>query len=809
MPFLRFGKRAEEKALERARVKASKAVGEHPHDILQYDMEVNNLIFMHLSKKAREEGGKLAERYGDVALGAKVALAARLSGVKFVPAPNSYAWTLEAVEKVKGVSYLSYNDLIKVMLASQPWEAKAVAVYRESGFSKGLILRPVEDEPGDKLTEDISWFNSTSATGYLGGIKLLDKLTDGDKALLISTMRFLDDSIKADEFKDAVVLGATSDEHVYVAKGLKERPIYDGYTRIYFDDPDLKKFDEAVMKELEKVAGERSLDREKLLRIWEAVKDGVHAFIPAYYNFLGLDPETYVPKAVAKAVADTYDLYGKVHEFKASLKAFDPRGLEQTKWLAEALNTSEDVASSVLVGLVDRLADEDVKAFAEKRLPYVIYRVGVNLGTAFNLEKVYEYTHEDTAGLKLSKFLLSLGIVTQPQSLKDVINALRSRAQFADVVLAERVGDANEQTSSSVYAAFYGMGVPTTRFFVPAVRERPVLDSNRLYSYSATFMTTANVKLFINEELLDEGFKDPITGMDVSVGKAFFRVVDDAITKYVNILKRNFSKEGLRPDDPMVYRGMLYIYSDRDFVIGYSKSIRKDRSPHTTLLKSIQNLILNVELGKYLMTEHLPEVSKLVEKGKASHSKVAEYVDKMRKVEDTIKAIEAEMGKLGKTYNPKYIEYLSFASNNIYEQVMKKTSEKSEGKAGKTPALLTTEASIAYAKEMFTSFTNSTLEAIAKMQSYDAFIEYLKKQEEKRKKKKEEEEKKKQEGQPPTQTPPPTQASKTTATSAQANQSAKQSEAQTEGASEARKERPTEAQEIQTEDEELVSSNLS
>jgi len=744
-PFLRFRRGAEEKALERARGEASKAVVEHPRDILQYDMEVNNLIFMHLSKKAREEGGKLVERYGGVALGAKVALAAKLSGVKYVPAPNSYAWTLEAVEMVKGVSYLSYDDLVGVMLASQPWEAKAIAVYRESGFSKELSLKPVEDEPGDKLTEDLSWFESTSASGYLGGIKLLDKLTDGDKALLLSTMRFLDDSIKADEFKDPVVLGSTPEEHVYVAKELKERPIYDGYTRMHFDDPNLEKFDKAVNEELEKVAVERGLDKEGLLTVWKAVKDGVHAFIPAYYNFLGLDPETYVPKAVAKAVADTYKLYGKVQGLREGLKAFDPKGLEQTKLIAEALNTSEEVASEVLVRLVDRLAGEDLREFAEERLPYVIYRIGANLGTAFNLEKVYEYTGDERPYVELSKFLLSLGIVTPPQNLKDVINALRPRAKFADVFLAKRVRDTSEQTFSSVYAAFYGMGVPATRFFVPAVRDRAALSSDRFYSYSATFMTTANIKQFINEELLDEGVKDPITGLDISVGKAFFRVVNDAITKYIKNITEHFNAEELRPDNPMVYRGMLYIYSDRDFTLGYSKSIWKDRSPHTALLKSFQNLILNVELGKFLMKEHLPEISKLVEKGKASNSKVAEYVGKMRKVEDTIKAIEAEMGKLAKTYNPKYIEYLSYTSNNIYEQAMKKINEKSEGKTGRTPAILTTSASLAHAKEMFASTSNSILEAVANTQNYNAFLEYLKKKKEEEKKKKEEERRKEEE----------------------------------------------------------------
>jgi len=734
MPLLKVKRSVEEEA----RRKASSAVRSGPKDIVQYDVDVNNLLLMHLSKGAREEAKKLEERFGGSALGARVALAAKFAGVKFVPSANSYAWTLEALERVEGLADLGYQGAVEAMLASQPWGARAVVVYEERGFSRSLGLRPLGSDAADRLAEDLSWFNSTPVSGYLAGIRLLDRLTDGDRALMLSTMRLLDDSVKAGGFRDAAAIDPASVadgfdaervRYVYVDGRLLERPIFDGYTRVHLDDPAFERFDRAVEEELRRLAREQKLSGEKLLRVWEAVRDAVHAFAPAYYNFLGLDAETYVPKAVAKAVVELYRLYEKIRGIRVQRsRAPEDRGR--------------------IMDLAYALSDDSLEEFARTRVPYLVYRIGANLGTAFDLGKVYDYVFDNPKHSELAKLLLDLGVVVAPHELEAVIASAEANPMRAAQIIAELMGDPRWLSVNSVYAAFYGMGVPATRFLVPAAKGSRLSD--RPYDYSMTFMTTTNLKLYIDEKLLEEKFVDPVTDQKVVVGKVFFGAVEKAIRNYINGLRLFIPGDELRPDNPVIYRGMLYIYSDRDLVEGYRKSIEKDRSPHTAILRGLQDLILNVELGDYIVTEYSSDVKKLISRGIEYHDKVYEYREKIGKVVETIESIEKEMSSLARIYNPKYVEYLGFASESVYKALLKSMNSSGggggsevEGELGKKIAEAAASigaasgaaASVGEVRRVLESFASSVHSLFARMEIHKHFEDHLRDLLEKRKEK--------------------------------------------------------------------------
>jgi len=726
MPAIKIKKRVEEEI----RRKTSSAVRVEPRDILQYDMDANNLLLLHLSKSAREEAKKLGERFGDVVMGARMAFLARLTGVRFIPAPNSYAWTAEALEKVKGVANLDYSGVVEAMLASQRWDAGAVVVYTERGFSKELSLKPVRDEAVDKFAEDLSWFRSTSATGYLAGIELLDKLSNGDKVLMLSTMRALDDTIKVGKFGEPIALDLEKMVPIKADEKLSERPIFDGYTRIHFDDPEFKNFDKSVEEELEEIAKREVLDREKLFKIWRAVKDAVHAFVPAYYNFLGLEPETYVPKAVAKAVADVYKVYYKVQELKK---------------LGHGLHIKREV--SLVMELAHIFSYDDIEVFARTRIPYLIYRIGANLGTAFDLAKVYENVYNGPERIRdFIKPMMDLGIVVSPEQLREIEQEIEREREnriktnpnkliaLEDMFLkavAKRIMDPKEQALASVYTAFYGMGVPATKFFVPVVREDRLSD--RLYDYSMTFMTTTNMKLFIDDNLLDEKVVDPVTKFEASVSKIFFGAVDTAISRYIYGLRQFLSGDELTPENPAIYRGMLYIYSDRDFAKGYKESIKKDTSPHTEMLRHLQSLILNIEMGKYLVLEYGEEVKKLYDKKdkeklkKEEQAKIDEYMNKMKEVSDTIKSIESKMNSLAKIYNPRYIEYLGFVSNSIYKSFIDSFNRqpKAGGDRAEKQVRKMLSSSIGAVREHLSSYATLMSSIIPAVQGYEHFLRYL------------------------------------------------------------------------------------
>jgi len=174
------------------------------------------------------------------------------------------------------------------------------------------------------------------------------------------------------------------------------------------------------------------------------------------------------------------------------------------------------------------------------------------------------------------------------------------------------------------------------------------------------------------------------------------------------------------------------------------------------MLKHLQDVILNIELGKYLVSEYGDEVKKLYYDkkilGDNEWAKIAEYMKKMNKVINTIRNIENDMNKLAKVYNPRYIEYLGFASNTIYRSLIDsfnrqlKTDEKNINVENRIEEAVKGIATTGTLRRYLEDYTKSMISIIPTVQPYEQFLKHL---ESLRKKKKEE--KKEQ----PPEIPPP------------------------------------------------------
>jgi len=119
---------------------------------------------------------------------------------------------------------------------------------------------------------------------------------------------------------------------------------------------------------------------------------------------------------------------------------------------------------------------------------------------------------------------------------------------------------------------------------------------------------------------------------------------------------------------------------------------------------------------------------------------------------NTIRNIENDMNKLAKIYNPRYIEYLGFASNMIYRSLIdsfnrqSKTDEKSINVENRIEEAVKRIATTGTLRRYLEDYTKSMISIIPIIQPYEEFLKHL---ESLRKKKKEE--KKEQ----PPETPPP------------------------------------------------------
>ena len=709
MPLVLRRKKAEE---AETKVKERVKVDTPIKDVVTPEVDANKLLLFNLSSSSREAIAKDEERYGGIALGARMALAAALHRVKFIPSPTSYAWSEGAVERLTGAKSLGYDYVAMEMIKRQRWAADRPIIYAEDGFSKSVYLVKTGKEDLDRIANDLMWFNSASIAGYLVSSEALDKLSNGDKALLVSTFKVLDEAIKIGDFKGTAAVVFKKDEvtgkeveaEATAEEYARSRPLMDGYIRVKFDDPGFEKFDRAVAERIREVAKERGLDEAAMLRIYDAVKDCVHAFAPAYYNMLNVDAWRLVPKAVAEAVAD---MYSKYRELQAPAEQI-------------LKSVPEDVARYVNVEeLVTALLDKDPGEFARKRLPFLIDSIGKHMGTAIPLEEVIKaYEYKDMIGkgaVALSLFLYEkLGVFINPRDLSYAMSSLEagvSKDEAAKKVL-ETVNDSSRRALWTVRAAFYALGAPATKFI--AVR-----DGRPGEWYEMPFVTQVNIRQFVDLDFLREEVVDPVTGKKLSVLPHLVLGFEKALNGYEAVIRENVPKEEVVAYNPSLYRGLLYLYSDLDLVRGDYWSYNRGKSTHTELLEVAKVSAGEVQYLKDVVVP-LESAEALEAKKRGDAGKYNKYVEVVKKAEELLWKRQDDIAHLATPYNPKYIEFLGFASERIYNKILGDI-EKNIKSGGGGGAVLQELTSV----EELAKKIAALLRAIEEMQSYEAFIKHV------------------------------------------------------------------------------------
>jgi hypothetical protein len=646
---------------------------ELPREILTPFNE-ENMLFLMMSPEGRRIIKKAREHAYDVTLGARQVLIARLAKVKYAPR-SAYAQTKEAIEDLYGVPF-NLESGPQLIDRLQNWRADAYVFYDERGGGKTVQPDALSSENVDEgLIADIRSMSDVSIKGYFTGIEVLDKLGNGDKIFLLSTLEAVGNKLQLD-FPDVAAVVYEENKPVTVKpSGKTERPLLDGYIRMRFSDPDFREFDAAVEKHLNEIMkNEPNTIRKYAGVIWKTIKPYIHSIVPAYHNFLGVDPSD-VPKQVAETVKELAHMYkmlkdAKSNPFKHQETAEVMRSVAEALGKIYGLPANDPSVRRAAVNLFLNLVPDNIEEFAITRTPYIISRLGERLSTGFSMEQVFKYVYEGEHALEISQALLKIGVVLTPQDIESISSKHTLASEGSSEVtisdaIARYVASNGYRAVYNIYTLFYSLGIPVIREFASS--------GSRISMYVTI---TTNIKSFIDKpEILDMEFDPKVnSGVKVpKVGTVFFRGVDKVIKTYIkNTLLTFYKDRQVAATDPRIYQGVLYLFTDRDLVNGFSTKKLTDISVCTKLLDVLQAIAFNVASAK-MIGEQNEKVIRMLKEGKVN-KKVFEFVGKITLIKSELDELERKIAELARIYNPKYIGYLSKKSEAIYSVLLNEAS---------------------------------------------------------------------------------------------------------------------------------------
>ena len=326
--------------------------------------------------------------------------------------------------------------------------------------------------------------------------------------------------------------------------------------------------------------------------------------------------------------------------------------------------------------------------------------------------------------VRLSHYLYTrFGIFVHPVDLARSVlmpSALISKSATTEKIL-ELANDSVKRAMWSVRAAFYALGAPVTRFLV-------VRRGGRGEWYEMPYIMQTSIRQFIDLDFLREEASDPVTGKRLSVLPHLIHGFEKALDRYEVAVGELVPRDDITADNPALYRGLLYLYSDQDLVKGDYQSYNRGKSLHTDILEKIR---LTAGEVQYLKDIAIPfesaEALEAVKKGDTE--KYKEYVDRVDKTGDMLCRLRDEVADLATPYNPKYIEFLGYASESVYSRILgdieKNIKHYSGGGDDAKLKELKTVAELA-------NEIRRLLEALEEMQSYDAYLKHLERERKKK-----------------------------------------------------------------------------